>query len=131
MNSSRPSLAELISFATGAAHKSFRQAADELRVSPSTLSHTVRALETRLGVLADGAGNVREAGYPSRSRGDSKLLVDDDPVPVDVDALDPAISAVFENHYTGVIEFSSVSWGRFAAGGINKRAGPGAGHAFD
>jgi DNA-binding transcriptional LysR family regulator len=50
MNASRPSLAELISFATVASHKSFRQAADELRVSPSTLSHTIRALETRLDV---------------------------------------------------------------------------------
>jgi DNA-binding transcriptional LysR family regulator len=50
MNTSRPSLAELSSFATVAAHKSFRKAADELRVSPSTLSHTIRALETRLGV---------------------------------------------------------------------------------
>jgi DNA-binding transcriptional LysR family regulator len=50
MNTSRPSLAELISFATVAAHKSFRKAADELRVSPSTLSHTIRAVETRLGV---------------------------------------------------------------------------------
>src|SRR3984885_2538975 len=50
MNTSRPSLAELISFATVAAHKSFRQAADELRVSPSTLSHTIRALEMRLSV---------------------------------------------------------------------------------
>jgi DNA-binding transcriptional LysR family regulator len=50
MNTSRPSLAELISFATVAAHKSFRQAADELHMSPSTLSHTIRTLETRLGV---------------------------------------------------------------------------------
>jgi DNA-binding transcriptional LysR family regulator len=50
MNISRPSLAELISFAAVATHKSFRQAADELRVSPSTLSHTIRALETRLDV---------------------------------------------------------------------------------
>jgi len=50
MNISRPSLAELISFTAVAAHKSFRQAADELRVSPSTLSHTIRALETRLDV---------------------------------------------------------------------------------
>src|SRR5579863_6897416 len=50
MNTSRPSLAELISFASVAAHKSFRKAADEMRVSPSTLSHTIRALETRLGV---------------------------------------------------------------------------------
>jgi DNA-binding transcriptional LysR family regulator len=50
MNTFRPSLAELISFATVAAHKSFRKAADELRMSPSTLSHTIRTLETRLGV---------------------------------------------------------------------------------
>jgi DNA-binding transcriptional LysR family regulator len=50
MNNSRPSLAELVSFATVAAHKSFRQAADELRMSPSTLSHTIRTLETRLSV---------------------------------------------------------------------------------
>src|SRR5580704_4514084 len=50
MNTSRPSLTELISFAAVATHKSFRAAADELRMSPSTLSHTVRALETRLGV---------------------------------------------------------------------------------
>jgi DNA-binding transcriptional LysR family regulator len=50
MNTFRPSLAELISFATVAAHKSFRQAADELRMSPSTPSHTIRTLETRLGV---------------------------------------------------------------------------------
>src|SRR5580658_9975228 len=50
MNASRPSLAELISFATVSAHRSFRQAADELRVSPSTLSHTIRTLEARLGV---------------------------------------------------------------------------------
>src|ERR1700758_3714462 len=50
MSSPRPSLAELISFATVAAHKSFRKAADELRVSPSTLSHTIRTLERRLDV---------------------------------------------------------------------------------
>jgi DNA-binding transcriptional LysR family regulator len=50
INASRPSLAELISFASVAAHKSFRKAADELRVSPSTLSHTIRTLETRLDV---------------------------------------------------------------------------------
>jgi len=50
MNASRPSLAELIAFATVAAHKSFRKAADDLRMSPSTLSHTIHALETRLDV---------------------------------------------------------------------------------
>jgi DNA-binding transcriptional LysR family regulator len=50
MNQERPDLAELTSFATIAARKSFRKAADELRVSPSTLSHTMRTLEARLGI---------------------------------------------------------------------------------
>jgi DNA-binding transcriptional LysR family regulator len=50
MNTERPNLAELTSFAAIAAHQSFRKAADELHVSPSTLSHTMRTLETRLGV---------------------------------------------------------------------------------
>ena len=50
MNLERPDLAELTSFAVIAAHRSFRKAADELRVSPSTLSHAMRTLEVRLGV---------------------------------------------------------------------------------
>src|SRR5690606_33410072 len=33
-----------------ATHRSFRRAADELGAAPSTLSHTMRALEARLGV---------------------------------------------------------------------------------
>jgi Transcriptional regulator len=46
----RPSLNDLSAFMAVATHRSFRRAADELGTAPSTLSHTVRALEERLGV---------------------------------------------------------------------------------
>ncbi len=46
----RPSLAELDALAAVALHRSFRKAADELQLSPSSLSHTIRALEARIGV---------------------------------------------------------------------------------
>ncbi len=46
----RPTIAELEAFAAVAAHRSFRKAAEALGLSPSSLSHTVRALEERLGV---------------------------------------------------------------------------------
>lgn len=45
-----PTLADLTAFAAVATHRSFRQAADALGVSPSSLSHTLRALEQHLGV---------------------------------------------------------------------------------
>ena len=45
-----PNLADLQAFATVARLRSFRQAATELGVSPSALSHTLRSLEARLGV---------------------------------------------------------------------------------
>lgn len=44
------SLADLQAFAAVARLRSFRQAAAELDVSPSALSHALRGLETRLGV---------------------------------------------------------------------------------
>lgn len=44
------SLTDLQAFATVARLRSFRQAATELGVSPSALSHALRGLETRLGV---------------------------------------------------------------------------------
>jgi DNA-binding transcriptional LysR family regulator len=50
MNRSRPELSDLTAFAAVATHKSFRKAAEELRVSPSTLSHRMRMLESRMGV---------------------------------------------------------------------------------
>ena len=45
-----PPLAELFAFACVARHRSFRTAARELGVTPSALSHSLRALETRLDV---------------------------------------------------------------------------------
>jgi len=46
----RPSFTELAAFTAIARHRSFRAAADELEVSPSTLSHMMRGLEERLGL---------------------------------------------------------------------------------
>lgn len=46
----RPSLTELNAFTAIARQGSFRAAADELGVSPSTLSHMMRALEERLAL---------------------------------------------------------------------------------
>lgn len=46
----RPSLNDLAAFVAVATHRSFRRAADELGVAPSTLSHTMRGLEDQLGV---------------------------------------------------------------------------------
>lgn len=47
---SRPSLNDLTAFVVVATHRSFRRAADELGAAPSTLSHAMRALETRMGM---------------------------------------------------------------------------------
>ena len=44
----RPSLADLGAFAAIMAHRSFRKAADEAGLSPSTLSHMMRSLEVRI-----------------------------------------------------------------------------------
>ncbi|HEV2509653.1 LysR family transcriptional regulator [Bosea sp. (in: a-proteobacteria)] len=46
----RPSLNDLTAFVTVANRRSFRRAADELGIAPSTLSHAMRALEERMGV---------------------------------------------------------------------------------
>lgn len=46
----RPSLNDLSAFVAVATHRSFRRAADELGMAPSTLSHAMRGLEARLGV---------------------------------------------------------------------------------
>jgi len=46
----KPTLADLSAFAAIVTHRSFRKAADELGLSPSTLSHMMRALEANMGV---------------------------------------------------------------------------------
>ncbi len=46
----KPTLNDLAAFAAVAGHRSFRRAADELGLSPSSLSHTLRTLERTLGV---------------------------------------------------------------------------------
>ena len=46
----KPTLADLTALAAIVAHRSFRKAADELGLSPSTLSHLMRALEANMGV---------------------------------------------------------------------------------
>jgi len=45
-----PSLTDLRALLAIATHRSFRKAADELALSPSTLSHMMRVLEEKLGV---------------------------------------------------------------------------------
>jgi DNA-binding transcriptional LysR family regulator len=45
-----PTLNDLTAFVTVAAHLNFRRGADELGLSPSSLSHTMRTLEQNLGV---------------------------------------------------------------------------------
>jgi DNA-binding transcriptional LysR family regulator len=46
----RPSLSELVAFSAVVRRRSFRVAADDVGLSASTLSHTMRALEERLGL---------------------------------------------------------------------------------
>lgn len=46
----KPTLNDLTTFATIAEHLSFRRAANELGVAPSSLSHTIRTLERNIGV---------------------------------------------------------------------------------
>jgi DNA-binding transcriptional LysR family regulator len=46
----KPGLNDLIAFMAIVTHRSFRKAADELGLSPSTLSHVIRTLEANMGV---------------------------------------------------------------------------------
>ncbi len=46
----KPALGDLTAFAAIVRHASFRKAADELGLSPSTLSHMMRTLEANMGV---------------------------------------------------------------------------------
>jgi DNA-binding transcriptional LysR family regulator len=46
----KPALGDLEAFMAIVAHRSFRRAADELGLAPSTLSHMMRTMEKRMGV---------------------------------------------------------------------------------
>lgn len=46
----KPGLSDLVAFVTIVTHRSFRKAADELGLSPSTLSHVIRTLEANIGM---------------------------------------------------------------------------------
>lgn len=46
----RPTLSDIAAFCAVARNRSYRRAADELGVTPSTLSHTISALEKQLGL---------------------------------------------------------------------------------
>jgi DNA-binding transcriptional LysR family regulator len=46
----RPALGDLDAFMAIVAHRSFRKAADELGLAPSTLSHLMRTMEKKMGV---------------------------------------------------------------------------------
>jgi DNA-binding Lrp family transcriptional regulator len=68
----RGELDDLAAYATIARTRSFTRAAAELGLSPSALSHKMRSLETRLGVLARTTRSVAptpagEMGRQSRS----------------------------------------------------------------
>ena len=66
----RPTLADLTALAAIVAHRSFRRAADELGLSPSTLSHMMRALEAGVGVrlLHRTTRSVAPTGVRAASR---------------------------------------------------------------
>ncbi len=80
--------AELRAFAEVAARRSFSRAAEHLRVAPSTLSQTVRALEERLGV----ALLVRTTRHVSLTSAGERLLARFAP------AMDEMAAAVTEAH---------------------------------
>ncbi|MET0749004.1 MAG: LysR family transcriptional regulator, partial [Rhizobium sp.] len=46
----KPALSDLAAFVAIVSHRSFRKAADELGLSPSTLSHVIRTLEATVGM---------------------------------------------------------------------------------
>jgi DNA-binding transcriptional LysR family regulator len=104
----RPSLNDLTAFVAVATHRSFRRAADELGAAPSTLSHTMRALEERMGVRllnrTTRSVSPTEAGIRLLGRLQAALVTLDD-------ALDSV--APFRGHVSGVVRINAP---RVAAG---------------
>lgn len=98
----RPSLNDLAVFVAVANHRSFRRAADELGAAPSTLSHTLRALETRLGVRllhrTTRSVSPTEAGYRLLERLGPALELFDDAL----DAITP-----YQGRVTGTVRINT------------------------
>lgn len=98
----RPSLNELNAFMTVATRRSFRRAADDLGTAPSTLSHTMRALEERLGVRllnrTTRSVSPTEAGFELLNRLQPVLA-----------GLDEALDAVqaFRGNVTGTVRINA------------------------
>lgn len=98
----RPSLNDLIAFVAVATHRSFRRAADELGMAPSTLSHAMRGLEDRLGVRllnrTTRSVSPTEAGFELLNRLQSALT-----------SLDEALDAVstFRGNVAGTVRINA------------------------
>ena len=98
---------ELNAFVAVAAHRNFTRAAAHLELSPPTLSQTVRALETRLGVRLFNRTTRSVALTPAGER----LLVQVEPL---LEGLDQAVEAVnpFREKPMGCLRLTA---SRFAA----------------
>lgn len=98
----RPSLSDLTAFVAVATRRSFRRAADELGMAPSTLSHTMRALEERMGVRllnrTTRSVSPTEAGFELLGRLQPALATLDD-------ALDSI--ATFRGNVTGTVRINA------------------------
>src|SRR3712207_5337740 len=98
----RPSLNDLSAFVAVATHRSFRRAADELGMAPSTLSHAMRGLEERLGVRllnrTTRSVSPTEAGLELLSR-----------LQVALPSLEEALDAVmpFRGHVAGRVRINA------------------------
>ncbi|PLR23969.1 LysR family transcriptional regulator [Caulobacter zeae] len=99
---SRPSITDLTALVAVASHRSFRRAADELATAPSTLSHTIRALEARLGVRLFN----RTTRSVAPTQAGLELLARLKPV---LGALDDALESVagFRGEVTGAVRINA------------------------
>lgn len=93
---SKPTLTDLKAFQAVAEHRSFRRAADLMGVSRSSLSHTVRALERRLGTRL----LHRTTRSVSLTESGGRLLLRLSPLLSNLDTLLEEVSS-FEGKVTG------------------------------
>ena len=98
----RPALGDLTAFVAISAHRSFRKAADELGLSPSTLSHMMRTLEAGMGVRL----LHRTTRSVSPTEAGARLVARLQPVLQD---LDRALAEVddFRDHPTGTVRINA------------------------